>query len=319
MAAHSYYPSISANKSVPSHERGRAIYNYRCYFCHGYSGDALTQAATYLEPKPRNFRKANPDKLTREKMLDVVALGKPDTAMKSFEAWLDPEEIALVVDFIRQEFMYNKRINTRYHTEENGWGGHERYAVAYPFATGELATDTPEEMLTEQQREGLRLFMKSCVTCHDRGKVTQEGDTWVPRAVSYPRNGYSHRSVRADAVSEASVFGKHDIKPKFDDLTDQEMQGEALFQDNCAFCHGMTGTGKNWIGSFLVPLPRDLTDPEQMRGMTASRLTKAIEDGVVDTKMPAWKSVLTPEQIAALVAYINRAFYPLENERSDLE
>ena len=36
--------------------------------------------------------------------------------------------------------------------------------------------------------------------------------------------------------------------------------------------------------------------------------------GVINTKMPAWKSVLTSEQIAALVAYIDRAFYPLEEE-----
>jgi len=304
---------------VPAHERGRALYNYRCYFCHGYSGDAQTQAATYLEPRPRNFRTTNPEKLTREEMLEAVSFGKLDTAMKSFEAWLSPQEMELVVDFIRQEFMYNKRPNTRYHTEENGWGGHERYAIAYPFATGEVATDTPEEALTDQQREGLRLFMDSCVTCHDRGKVTQEGDAWVPRSVSYPRNGYSHRSVRADAVSEASVFGKHDIKPEIEGLTEQEKQGESLFQDNCAFCHGMAGTGKNWIGSFLEPLPRDLTDPEQMSGMTPNRLTKAIEEGVINSKMPAWKSVLTPEQIAALVAYINRAFYRLENERSDVE
>ena len=33
------------------HERGRAIYNFRCYFCHGYSGDARTLAATYLQSR----------------------------------------------------------------------------------------------------------------------------------------------------------------------------------------------------------------------------------------------------------------------------
>ena len=33
-----------------SHETGRAIYNFRCYFCHGYSGDAQTLAARYLSP-----------------------------------------------------------------------------------------------------------------------------------------------------------------------------------------------------------------------------------------------------------------------------
>lgn len=314
LVAHSYYPNIAEDESVPPHERGRAIYNYRCYFCHAYSGDAVTQAATYLKPKPRNFRTSDPIKLSRDKMLEVVALGKPDTAMKSFEAWLTPFEMELVVDFIRAEFMLNKRQNTRYHTKANGWPEHEKYMLAFPFAIGEIATDTLEENLTEQQRKGFELFMKSCVTCHDRGKVIDEGEVWVSKAVSYPRNDYSHRSVRPDAISEASVFGKHDIKPIIDNLTDEEQQGETLFQDGCAFCHGMAGTGKNWIGSFLEPKPRDLTNPDEMAGMTVSRLTYAIENGVVDTKMPAWKSVLNAEQIAALVAYINRAFYPLENE-----
>ena len=43
------------------HERGRAVYNYRCYFCHGYSGDARTLAATYLNPRPRDFTRGGLD------------------------------------------------------------------------------------------------------------------------------------------------------------------------------------------------------------------------------------------------------------------
>ncbi len=50
--------SVSAERAAAQHERGRAIYNFRCYFCHGYSGDAKTLAATYLNPKPRDFTAA---------------------------------------------------------------------------------------------------------------------------------------------------------------------------------------------------------------------------------------------------------------------
>ncbi len=41
------------------HKRERAIYNFRCYFCHGYSGDAKTLASTYLKPQPRDFTSIN--------------------------------------------------------------------------------------------------------------------------------------------------------------------------------------------------------------------------------------------------------------------
>ena len=62
-----------------------------------------------------------------------------------------------------------------------------------------------------------------------------------------------------DAVSSASVYAKHDIVPRIAGLSPLEQRGERLFQDNCAFCHGADGTGKNWIGQFMQPKARDLT------------------------------------------------------------
>jgi len=41
------------------HELGRKVYNFRCYFCHGYSGDARTVAASQLLPPPRDFTRAD--------------------------------------------------------------------------------------------------------------------------------------------------------------------------------------------------------------------------------------------------------------------
>ena len=43
----------TAGDSASRHQQGREIYNYRCYFCHGYSGDAKTLASSYLDPPPR--------------------------------------------------------------------------------------------------------------------------------------------------------------------------------------------------------------------------------------------------------------------------
>jgi len=93
--------------------------------------------------------------------------------------------------------------------------------------------------------------------------------------------------------------------------TAQEKEGEVLFQENCAFCHAPDGTGKNWIGRFLEPHPRDLTDPVNMQTMTAERLRQVIRDGLPDTTMSAWKNVLDAGQIDAVIAYINRVFHPL--------
>jgi len=223
--------------------------------------------------------------------------------MAAFKSSLSAEQIELVVDFIRQAFMGDAKLNTRYHTEGNGWPEHERYAIAFPFATGEIALDTPLEELSPEQQQGRELFMASCITCHDRAKVEDEGVAWDPRAVSFPRSGYSHRMP--DAVSAATPYSKHDAAPQVDGLSAQQQQGEALYQANCAFCHAADGSGQNWIGAFLQPHPRNLAT---MQGMTAARLQAVILDGLPGTTMPAWRHVLNDAQIEALSAYVMRVF-----------
>lgn len=250
-------------------------------------------------------------------MREAVRHGRPGTAMKSFSNMLSSTEQEAVVDFVRREFMEQGAPNTRYHTKENGWPDHQRYRSAYPFALGALALDTPDSALTEQQLRGKRLFLTSCISCHDRARVNEEGEIWGKRAVSYPRRHYSHRDDNSppqpDSVSGATPYAQHDIPPSLEGLSELESQGEGLFQANCAFCHGADGSGKNWIGTFMEPHARDLTNPEFMASMTRSRLRMTIEEGLPGTSMPAWKSVLQPQEIEAIVAYVNRAFHPLHD------
>lgn len=300
-------------------ELGRRIYNFRCYFCHGYSGNAHTLAATLLTPKPVDFTSISPDLLSRERMLQSIRSGRPGTAMMSFSSVLQPNEIVAVADFVRHEFMITKAENTRYHTEANGWFNHERYAAAFPFARGEIALDTPWEQLTAQQAEGKRLFLASCVSCHDRARVTDNSVRWESRAVSYPRNqvapgDYSPRpsdDKPVDAMTSATPYHLHDLPPRLAGLTEAEQRGETLFQQNCAFCHAADGTARNWIGSFMEPHPRDLTKSPVMDSMTRIRLRTVIRDGLPGTSMPAWKSVLSEQQVGDVIAYVARAFHPL--------
>ena len=309
-------PLVAAPPATEAHERGRAIYNFRCYFCHGYSGDAATLAASFLTPPPRNFRTTRPEDLSREAMLAAVSGGRPGTAMQPFSTWLTDAEIALVVDFIRREFMLEGRANTRYHTTDNGWPDHDRYAPAYPFATGDLALDTPWTELSATQAAGKRLFLASCVSCHDRARVSDPGPAWSSRPLSYPRAGYSHRPAeRVDAATGASPYALHDTPPPLPPGADATVQrGAALFQANCAFCHAADGTGKNWIGRFMEPPPRDLTASAAMVTMTPDRLRATLRDGLPGTSMPAWGQVLDADEIDAIVHYVDRVLHPLARE-----
>jgi cytochrome c oxidase cbb3-type subunit 3 len=294
---------------------GRAVYNYRCYFCHGYSGDAKTLAATFLNPPPASFLAAKPAEMTVERVLLALREGRPGTAMKSFRGVISEREMQAVASFVVDEFVVRKAENTRYHTVENGWPDHERYAAAFPFARGEIPLSRSWETLTPEQAAGKRLFMSSCVSCHDRGAPGEdEGPAWSSRAVSYPRGGFSLADPppKVDAMTSASPYALHEIKPKMKSPTPIERRGEKLFQDNCAFCHGADGSGQNWIGKFLEPHPRNLRDPEIMGTMTRARLTAAIRNGIPDTSMPAWKDVLRERDIKAIIAYINKAFHPVQ-------
>ncbi|MEH6616321.1 MAG: c-type cytochrome [Porticoccus sp.] len=305
---------VETGADTVRHESGRKIYNYRCYYCHGYSGDARTLAASFMNPKPRNFASTPLSSLSHEAMVKVVTEGRASTAMTGFTIYLKPDDIDLVVDFIRKEFMQNQRLNTFYHTRENGWPDHDRYQVAYPFATGVIPLDVDQTSLTSEQRTGLQLFMTSCVSCHDRASVSDEGAIWQTQSVSYPRNNFSYSEISIeslDGTTSASVFAQHDRVRKVSGLTDEEAKGEKLFQDNCAFCHGADGTGDNWIGAFLESRPRDLTNKAYMSAINREYLGEVIRTGLPNTSMPAWRDVLDEPQISALIAYISRVLSPV--------
>ena len=284
-----------------------------CYFCHGYSGDGRTAASRYLEPRPRNFMTTGMDELTRAQMFTVVRDGKAGTAMMSFSRQLSASDITAVVDYVRINFMRNRAGNTRYHTVANGWLNFERYAPAFDFVSGKLAIDAADDELSAQQLAGKRLFLSVCITCHEGHSKNSRALDFDPRAVSYPRGGYSNKQKQVDAVSGATPYTSHERRPELTGMTAQERQGETLFQQNCAFCHAADGTGKNWIGSFLEPHPRNLTDRQAMANMDRQRLVNVIRSGVAGTTMSAWQSVLTNEQIDAIAAYVMKAYIRTED------
>jgi cytochrome c oxidase cbb3-type subunit 3 len=300
--------TAAATVAAQQHERGREIYNFRCYFCHGYSGDAKTLASTYLNPPPRDFTTSA---LAPKQIALTLRVGRDGTAMKSFRGVLNDAEIEAVAAFVAREFVRDKAPNTAYHTARNGWPQHERFATAFPFARGEIALDTPIESLTAAQRGGRHLFLSTCISCHDRARVQDEGPAWSARPLSYPRMGFvpgQPNTPPVDAVSSASVYAKHEVAPQIDGLTALQQRGQALFQANCAFCHGADGTGKNWIGQFMQPKARDLTQYTPQT-MPVARLRQVVRDGLEGTSMPAWKDVLAPAEIDAVGAYVVRALF----------
>jgi cytochrome c oxidase cbb3-type subunit 3 len=313
---------LPAMAEAPASE-GRRLYDFYCYQCHAYSGTGHTVAARTLDPPPRDFTSERARALSREQLLDAVRHGRPGTGMVGFGEVIGDAGVEAVVDYLTEAFMTGEASDARYHTPANGWPDHEqRYAVAFPFALGEIPLDTPDSTLSKKQLRGKRLFLSGCVTCHDSGVVNDPGPVWETRAVSYPRGIYDHRNPPvgagpADAISAASPYLLHELAPALPEDSEMLRQGERVYQDNCAFCHAPDGTGRNWIGSFLEPHPRDLTSAAVMQSMSPQRLEAVIREGLPGTSMPAWKDVLDDARIAALVHYIDRVFHPLAPATGD--
>jgi len=72
----------------------------------------------------------------------------------------------------------------------------------------------------------------------------------------------------------------------------------ALFQRNCASCHGAGGKG---IAGVHTP---DFTDPVLQRGLSAQDITSAIQNGKAGGRMPPWSGKLTEVQINSLSSYV---------------
>jgi len=68
-------------------------------------------------------------------------------------------------------------------------------------------------------------------------------------------------------------------------------RGAALYQAQCASCHGATGAGDGTLAAKLEPKPIAFTDEERARSRSLMALYQVISQGVEGTSMPAFASL----------------------------
>ena len=78
-------------------------------------------------------------------------------------------------------------------------------------------------------------------------------------------------------------------------------RGRALFDINCAMCHGQTSSERGPVGKKLIPPPPGL-DPDMVQGLSDSTIFKAITFGF--GRMPVFKDKLLPEERWSLVDFL---------------
>jgi len=72
----------------------------------------------------------------------------------------------------------------------------------------------------------------------------------------------------------------------------QVAKGRDLFQQNCATCHGVTGTGDGPAAGALNPKPRNFTNPEGWKnGRAPSQIFKTVTEGIPNTPMASFDTL----------------------------
>lgn len=101
--------------------------------------------------------------------------------------------------------------------------------------------------------------------------------------------------------------------PKLSETGELETGGKVVsvaetYAQFCANCHGATGHGDGPAGLAMNPKPRNLTDAAWRATVDDARITKVLKEGGTSVGLSAmmapWGSVLSDDQIKAMVAFI---------------
>jgi mono/diheme cytochrome c family protein len=86
-----------------------------------------------------------------------------------------------------------------------------------------------------------------------------------------------------------------------------QSQGQSLFNDKCAMCHGRDGTGNGPAGMAFSPPPANFTNPNFWQGDVKQKISHTITNG--HGPMPAFTE-MSPSQIKAVIEYMEQQFKP---------
>jgi len=80
--------------------------------------------------------------------------------------------------------------------------------------------------------------------------------------------------------------------------------GHALYEKQCAGCHGDAGKGDGAMGAELTPAPSNLADADWKHGASDGEIYTVIRDGVKTTGMKPYRAKMTTHQLWDVVNYV---------------
>lgn len=121
---------------------------------------------------------------------------------------------------------------------------------------------------------------------HVLGKAGLDGELERERAA------YAEQQEKLAAASSGA--SPEELRGRLKDPA-KISEGQGHFQSNCAPCHGAKGEGG--VGP-------NLTDEFWLHGGKVEDVLRSITKGIPDKGMIAWESILGPQKIEAVTAYV---------------
>ncbi len=198
--------------------------------------------------------------------------------------------------------------------------------LATPLSQPETVASGPTyPLVAPNPASGAPIYAEKCSPCHgDLGMGDGAQGAQLPNPV--PAIGRVDKARTAVPSSWYSMVTNGNLErfmPPFASLSEgqrwdviayvlslstseeQLAQGEALYQDNCAACHGAEGRGDGPGAANLPASPTNFLNQELMASRSANDLFESVQTGVGDA-MPAYGDQLTEDEIWSLAAYIRQ-------------
>src|SRR6516162_11692835 len=108
-------------------------------------------------------------------------------------------------------------------------------------------------------------------------------------------------NMAKDVVIPIEAEGNQNPLPDTDEVM---KQGQQMFLQSCALCHGTDGHGRTDLGRNMYPPAMDMTSPH-VQHWSDAQLFWIIQNGVRLTGMPSWKSSISDEDTWRLAHFIH--------------
>ena len=82
-------------------------------------------------------------------------------------------------------------------------------------------------------------------------------------------------------------------------------EGRAIYEKNCASCHGLLGRGDGPASRGMSPAPPAIGTADAMNGVTPALMYRIVSVGVAGTPMAGWADRLSADERWNVVAYVN--------------